>query len=133
MESSHLNVAHLDSSHSASIAREKEDKKEGISIVQSLGYLPVVEQKLDKASSSAFTPISLAASTAQVPSDISGAASLHGQEIGYNPLPDKYVNIPKAEMQYEVVNVVEETRKAMEQVGAQNSVVDFEFKFIMYI
>ena len=93
----------------------------GQSVSKSLGYLPPVESNLPEVPST-LPSTRTEALTAKVPlrADTAWRCS---QEIGFFPSHEDSEKITLPDMPYSRVNVVEEARKAMEQVGAQNKVL----------
>jgi hypothetical protein len=117
MESSFLKEDQPSPSFSASIGIEQDKTNIGSSVTKSIGYLPAVEKKLE--ASSKLTSDFLLASTANTPSNTCETAMRHGQEICFQPAPEICGAVFETKSTYGAANIMEETRKTMEQVGAQ--------------
>jgi hypothetical protein len=111
----------LETPHLVSLAKAQDEMHAGQSFSKTVGFLPIVESKLEEAILSAPSS-SREASESRVPFNLAGSAHRQGRETGFYPSTEDCENI-KTDSPYGMVHVVEETRMALEQVGAQNKVL----------
>lgn len=116
MESGRIEVASKDMASVAIADREKGELHSGRSVPRSVGFLPPVEAQLGEVSPEEASQ-QTGSFVSEVAANISAGAWKKGHEVGFQPAQEDCGRIHEANIPYGVVKVVEETRKALEQVG----------------